>query len=58
MQIMGDWMKGEWLAAGKKPGVDFGCEIIPGKNHFSVIEALADPDSPMVARLAELAQNQ
>ena len=28
--IMGDWMKGEWLAAGKVPGVDFGCEVIPG----------------------------
>lgn len=30
MHIMGDWMKGEWLAAGKEPGVDFGCEVIPG----------------------------
>ena len=29
--IMGDWMKGEWLAAGKVPGVDFGCEVIPGR---------------------------
>ena len=28
--IMGDWMKGEWLAAGKVPGVDFGCQVIPG----------------------------
>ena len=28
--IMGDWMKGEWLAAGKVPGVDFGCDVIPG----------------------------
>ena len=28
--IMGDWMKGEWLAAGKVPGVDFGCAVIPG----------------------------
>lgn len=28
--IMGDWMKGEWLAAGKTPGVDFGCMPIPG----------------------------
>jgi glucose/mannose transport system substrate-binding protein len=28
--IMGDWMKGEWKAAGKVPGVDFGCEVIPG----------------------------
>lgn len=29
-QIMGDWMKGEWKAAGKVPGVDFGCMVIPG----------------------------
>ncbi|HEY9013157.1 MAG TPA: ABC transporter substrate-binding protein [Devosia sp.] len=28
--IMGDWMKGEWKAAGKVPGVDFGCAVIPG----------------------------
>ena len=27
---MGDWMKGEWKAAGKVPGVDFGCAVIPG----------------------------
>ena len=26
----GDWMKGEWIAAGKVPGVDFGCAVIPG----------------------------
>ena len=30
MHIMGDWMKGEWRAAGKEPGVDFGCIPIPG----------------------------
>ncbi|TNC64199.1 ABC transporter substrate-binding protein [Rubellimicrobium roseum] len=30
MQIHGDWMKGEWLAAGKVPGDDFGCIEIPG----------------------------
>jgi glucose/mannose transport system substrate-binding protein len=30
MQIHGDWMKGEWLAAGKVPGQDFGCLEIPG----------------------------
>lgn len=28
--IMGDWMKGEWKSAGKVPGVDFGCAVIPG----------------------------
>ena len=29
-QIMGDWAKGEFLAAGKKPGVDFLCVPPPG----------------------------
>lgn len=35
-QVMGDWMKGEWLAAGKVPGVDFGCAVIPGSKAVSV----------------------
>ncbi len=30
MQIMGDWAKGEFLKAGKKPGVDFLCFQYPG----------------------------
>lgn len=30
MQIHGDWMKGEWLGAGKTAGTDFGCIEIPG----------------------------
>jgi glucose/mannose transport system substrate-binding protein len=30
MQIMGDWAKGEFLNAGKKPGVDFLCFQYPG----------------------------
>ena len=30
MQIMGDWAKGEFTAAGKKPGVDFVCAAAPG----------------------------
>jgi glucose/mannose transport system substrate-binding protein len=30
MQIHGDWMKGEFKAAGKKLGVDFECANIPG----------------------------
>jgi glucose/mannose transport system substrate-binding protein len=29
-QIMGDWAKGEFLAAGKKPDVDFLCAPTPG----------------------------
>ena len=30
MQFMGDWAKGEFTAAGKKPGVDYVCTAIPG----------------------------
>ena len=30
MQIMGDWAKGEFLAAGKVPGKDFACVPAPG----------------------------
>jgi glucose/mannose transport system substrate-binding protein len=30
MQFMGDWAKGEFLAAGKVPGRDFGCVAAPG----------------------------
>lgn len=33
-QIMGDWAKGEFLAAGKKPGVDFLCAPTPGSTGF------------------------
>ncbi len=30
MQLMGDWAKGEWLAAGKVPGKDVVCVASPG----------------------------
>jgi glucose/mannose transport system substrate-binding protein len=30
MQLMGDWAKGEFLAAGKQPGKDFICTAAPG----------------------------
>lgn len=30
MQIMGDWAKGEFTAAGKKPGTDYVCIASPG----------------------------
>jgi arylformamidase len=39
-----------------KAGVATRYEAIPGVNHFTVINALADPQSAMVARLAELAK--
>jgi len=30
MQLMGDWAKGEFIAAGKAPGKDFVCAAAPG----------------------------
>lgn len=30
MQIMGDWVKGEWTAAGKVAGKDYQCVAFPG----------------------------
>ncbi|WP_137938815.1 ABC transporter substrate-binding protein [Chitinivorax sp. B] len=33
MQIMGDWAKGEFLAAGKVPGKDFVCAPAPGTSN-------------------------
>jgi glucose/mannose transport system substrate-binding protein len=36
MQLMGDWAKGEFIAAGKVPGKDFLCAAAPGTaNDFS-----------------------
>lgn len=32
MQIMGDWAKGEFIAAGKVPGTDFLCTPTPGED--------------------------
>ncbi|WP_020593881.1 ABC transporter substrate-binding protein [Kiloniella laminariae] len=34
MQIMGDWAKGEFVAAGKKPGVDFLCLSTPSNGGY------------------------
>ncbi|WP_459782530.1 extracellular solute-binding protein, partial [Photobacterium sp. R1] len=36
MQIMGDWAKGEFAAAGKQPGKDYICAPAPGTaNQFT-----------------------
>jgi len=43
-----------WGAAGL--ATRFG--TVPAANHFTAIAPLADPDSPMVARLKELAERQ
>jgi arylformamidase len=39
-----------------KAGAQTRYEAVPGTNHFTVIDALADPHSAMVRRLAELAR--
>jgi arylformamidase len=39
-----------------KGGVQTRCEVVAGANHFTVIDALADPQSAMVGRLTELAR--
>lgn len=36
LHLHGDWMKGEWRAAGKVAGEDFGCINIPGTKALSV----------------------
>jgi arylformamidase len=42
--------------AWQKGGVDARYEAVAGANHFTVIDPLSDPASPMVARLAVLAR--
>lgn len=40
-QIMGDWAKGEFLAAGKKPGSDFLCAPTPGHGYLYNVDSFA-----------------
>ena len=40
-QIMGDWAKGEFLAAGKQPGVDFVCWPTPGNGFLYNVDSFA-----------------
>lgn len=40
-QIMGDWAKGEFLAAGKQPGVDFVCWPTPGHGFLYNVDSFA-----------------
>ena len=41
MQIMGDWAKGEFLAAGKRPGIDFLCASTPGEGFLYNVDSFA-----------------
>lgn len=40
-QVMGDWAKGEFLAAGKEPGVDFVCAPTPGEGFLYNVDSFA-----------------
>ncbi|QFS82552.1 ABC transporter substrate-binding protein [Roseivivax sp. THAF197b] len=40
-QIMGDWAKGEFLAAGQEPGVDFTCASTPGDGFLYNVDSFA-----------------
>ena len=40
-QIMGDWAKGEFLAAGKVPGEDFLCASTPGEGYLYNVDSFA-----------------
>ncbi|WP_170582441.1 ABC transporter substrate-binding protein [Ruegeria arenilitoris] len=40
-QIMGDWAKGEFLAAGKVPGEDFLCASTPGDGYLYNVDSFA-----------------
>ncbi|SIS81374.1 ABC transporter substrate-binding protein [Paracoccus saliphilus] len=40
-QIMGDWAKGEFLAAGKQPGTDFVCAPTPGEGFLYNVDSFA-----------------
>lgn len=40
-QIMGDWAKGEFLAAGKVPGKDFLCASVPGDGFLYNVDSFA-----------------
>ena len=40
-QIMGDWAKGEFLAAGKVPGTDFLCASTPGEGYLYNVDSFA-----------------
>ena len=61
--VVGAEESGEYLRQGRAlaeawgaAGVRTRFEALPGANHFTVVAPLADPDSAMTRRLAEVAQ--
>lgn len=63
-QIMGDWAKGEFMAAGKVPGTDFLCASTPGEgflynvDSFAMFDVDGDDKKAGQALLAELVVGQ
>ncbi|MDU8909781.1 ABC transporter substrate-binding protein [Aestuariicoccus sp. MJ-SS9] len=63
-QIMGDWAKGEFMAAGKVPGEDFLCASTPGDgflynvDSFAMFDVDGDDKQEGQALLAELIVGQ
>ncbi|GAA6208033.1 ABC transporter substrate-binding protein [Cognatishimia sp. WU-CL00825] len=59
-QVMGDWAKGEFLAAGKVPGEDFLCASTPGEgflynvDSFAMFDVKGDDNEAGQALLAKL----
>lgn len=56
MQLHGDWMKGEFLAARKKLGVDFDSRLVPGTNAVQVTvdeESFLEQKDPVKLASAE-----
>ncbi|MCA0043717.1 ABC transporter substrate-binding protein [Celeribacter litoreus] len=47
MQFMGDWAKGEFLAAGQTPGEEFGCFIMPSETpaYAAVTDVFVFPET-------------
>ncbi|MBM7324828.1 carbohydrate ABC transporter substrate-binding protein [Agrobacterium sp. S2] len=56
VQFMGDWAKGEFIKAGKKPGTDFVCMRFPGtqgtvtfnSDQFAMFKVAADKTPPQL----------
>ena len=47
---MGDWAKGEFLAAGQQPGKDFSCAPAPGTAVFTRLDDQVRALAPALAR--------
>lgn len=53
-QFLGDWGKGEFAAAGLKPGVDYGCALAPGNQgaYIMNVDVFTFPKNPNPGMLA------